>query len=181
MRKDIFDLNKNRMTTADRVSIAKKVIKESGMHTANDLTEESFLKEIDLGSLGIDKETLKWLENETANNEEKGHIIIVHPIRLDLDIRKDVLRFRIKYGDDEDKSRLKDFYDKFVKDSFVSYRFEDEEIDYSIIVPQVADKYFECYFKAMLLEFIESDCYISDAYNNYKRYMPSLNDTTSQM
>ena len=166
MVEDIFDLSKNKMTIEERVSIAKKVIKNNEFTTILERTEE-VLKDPKLtedAKKGV-IEFKKYYEGE----EKEGHIALSYP-QMDIDVKDRILRFRIKIRRDDNEETIKGFYNRYLGETFTSFRYYNDVMDHSMIVPQIADEYYEQYFEAMLSIMTEFYDDTLKEYLAYKKY-----------
>ena len=163
MTEDIFDLSNNKMTTKERVSIAKKVIGEMKLRTSYD-TAVSAEEDGNFDFVPPD-----WI----LKDEYDGELIIEKP-RIKITIGDEIISFScIVFGDDRNIMR----YCK-VRAGTLNITMEYDESDNSAVfktfVPMISDAHFESYFGAMLAnnigicQWMEEDCNMYKFFTNEK-------------
>ena len=155
MTEDIFDLSNNKMTTKERVSIAKKVIGEMKLRTWYDTVSASENGDFDFDLDGI------------LRDEYDGKLTIMEP-RIKITIDDENIFFScIVFGGDRNIMR----YCKVRAGTLcitMEYDKSDNSAVFKTVVPMISDAHFESYFKAMLTNNIDTCQWMEEDCNMYK-------------
>ena len=142
MTEDIFDLSKNKMTIEERVSIAKNVIKKLGMTTCLRIL---CLMDANLSKGEIDRKLVESEIKMLEEGERRGTITLYEQ-DIVIEINDYWLSFKITLHPDKNKLP----YEKVMETVNFPLCHRGNEYFSPLTMPQVADDYFECYFRGLL-------------------------------